>query len=161
MPIGLAASTNAVSVVINNNGTVIRGFIQIVATQPDIFSTTMDAGGNAIVFDITNPQNPINKTGVPIKVTSDDGSGAQVPTVLQISLTGVRFGTASTVTVTIGATNIVGASFSGPNLEMPGFDIVSVTLPAALAGAGDVPIIVRTTGANSRFDSPPHVIIAP
>lgn len=161
MPIGLTASGNALSVVINNNGTVIRGFIQIVSAQPDIFSTTMDAGGNAIVFDITNPQNPINKTGVPITVTSTDGSGAQVPTVLQITLTGVRFVTASNVTVTIGPTDIVGANFVGPNPEMPGYDIVNVTLPSSLAGAGDVPIIVKTLTANSRFESPPHVIIAP
>jgi hypothetical protein len=47
---------------------------------------------------------------------------------------------------------------------MPGFDIVTFTLPASLAGAGDVPIQVAfvrgTTSAVSRpADTAPHITI--
>ncbi len=160
MPLGTSGSS--ANVVINNNGIVVRGTITVTSAQPDIFSTTMDAGGNAIVFDVTNPLNPINKTGQPISVMSTDSGGNQVATVLQISLTGVRFVTAATVTVTIGTTDIVGATFVGSNPEMPGFDMVNVTLPSTLAGAGDVPIFVKTGGASSRpLESAPHVNISP
>jgi hypothetical protein len=40
----LGAATAPVSVVVNNNGTVIRGSF-IVSAQPDIFTSTMGAGG--------------------------------------------------------------------------------------------------------------------
>jgi uncharacterized protein (TIGR03437 family) len=156
MPIGLP--TGVATVVINNNGTVLRGFVVIVASQPDIFTTTNGPGGRAMVFNVTNP---INRMGEPFSVTSDDGTGNQVPTVLEIDLTGVRGATASGITVTIGTTDIV-ATFIASNPEMPGFDMVKVTLPASLAGAGDVPIIVRTSSATSRgTDTAPHITISP
>jgi hypothetical protein len=38
---------------------------------------------------------------------------------------------------------------------MPGFDVIQFKLPAALAGAGDVPIIVTVTRTIGTFTSRP------
>jgi hypothetical protein len=71
------------------------------------------------------------------------------------------------VTITIGTTAITGDAivFVGPNTQMPGFDIINFTLPAALAGAGNPTIVVTVTrsagfSALSRPDTTaPHIRI--
>ena len=65
-------------------------------------------------------------------------------------------GTAATVTVRIGTTDLSGASIIsfGPS-NTPGFDQVIVELPASLAGAGDVPVIVSATAGGTTFTSRP------
>lgn len=141
------------TVVINsrlNGGTQLRGFLQIVPGQPDLFN---DAGRAAIV----NVTNPAARTGEPFTVTSTDGSGATVPTVLEITLTGVRGATPAEIKVTIGTTEITGASILlvRPNLDMPGFDIINFTLPASLANSPDAPVVVTFTRASSVFSSRP------
>lgn len=168
VPVGL--TTGVKTVVVHTRlggGTQIRGSLLIVAAQPDIFTSTMDAGGRAAVLNVTNPMSP---TAEPFNVMSPDGSGNLVPTVLEINLTGVRSATAAEVKVSIvtssGTTDIMGAGILlvRPNREAPGFDIIRFTLPATLAGAGDVPIIVTITRANAAFvsrpaDTAPHITI--
>ncbi len=141
------------TVVVNsrlNGGTQLRGFLNIVGAQPDIFS---DMGRAAIV----NVTNPAARTGEPFTVTSVDGSGMTVPTVLEITLTGVRGVTPTEVKVTVGTTEITGASIVlvRPNLEMPGFDIINFTLPDSLANSLDVPVIVMVTRGTDVFSSRP------
>ena len=139
MPIGLTAGTLG-NVVVNildagaSTDTILRGLVQLIAAQPDIFTTTGDAGGRAAAI------NAANGTTEPFSVTTD---GA--PTVIQLSVTGVRFATTAEITVTVGTTAISGTAITAvmPNPEMPGFDIINFTLPASLAGAGDVPIQVQ------------------
>jgi uncharacterized protein (TIGR03437 family) len=148
MPISAAIGLGTVAVNINDTGsntdTALRGFVQIFSGQPDIFTTTNDAGGRAVVFNITNPS---ARTVEPFSVTSQDAGGNTVPTVLELNLTGVRLASTAEVTVTVGTTAISGASITlvKSNPEMPGFDIIDFTLPASLAGAGDVPIVVTFT----------------
>lgn len=161
VPIGLGPGV--VPVVINNNGNVFRGFVLIVAAQPDIFTSTNDAGGRAVVRNVTNPLTP---TMEPFTVKSLDSSGALVATVLEISLTGVRGATTTEVKVTVGTTDISPALFVGPNRQMPGFDIITFALPESLAGAGDVPIVVTVTRSGAAFTSrpatsAPHITISP
>ena len=105
VPIGLPANTapQSYAVVINNNGTVIRGLMVVVAAQPDIFTTTNGPGGRAVVCNVTNPATP-GCLGEPFKITSDDGTGTLVPTVLEIHLTGVRNSIPGAITATIGTT---------------------------------------------------------
>jgi uncharacterized protein (TIGR03437 family) len=147
MPISLAPGLGSVVVNINDTGantdTALHGFVQIVAGQPDIMTTTNDAGGRAVVFNVTNP---IMRLGEPFPVTSSDGSNT-VPTVLELNLTGVRLATKAEISITVGTTAISGDAIVlvKSNPEMPGFDIVNFTLPASLAGAGDVPIVVTFT----------------
>ncbi len=141
------------TVVVNsrlNGGTQLRGLLQIVPAQPDLFSV----GGRAAIVNVTNPA---ARTGEPFTVTSMDGSGMTVPTVLEITLTGVRGVTPAEVRVTVGTTDITGDSIVlvRPNLEMPGWDIINFRLPASLANSPNVPVVVTVTRATSVFSSRP------
>jgi uncharacterized protein (TIGR03437 family) len=148
MPISAPIGLGTVAVNINDAGantdTLLRGFVQIVSGQPDIFTSTNDAGGRAVVFNVTNPG---ARTVEPFSVTSQDAGGNTVPTVLELNLTGVRLASTAEITVTVGTTAISAASITlvKSNPEMPGFDIIDFTLPDTLAGAGDVPIVVTFT----------------
>ena len=149
----LGALPGVATVVINsrlNGGTQLRGLLNIVGAQPDLFS----AAGRAAIVNVTNPA---ARTGEPFTVTSVDGSGNTVPTVLEITLTGVRGVTPAEVKVTVGTTDITGASIVlvRPNLEMPGWDIINFTLPASLANSPDVPVVVTVTRGTSVFSSRP------
>src|SRR5439155_26486567 len=53
VPIGLTSGTYPI--VINNNGTVIRGLIAIVAAKPDIFTSANGPSGRTSVCNVTNP----------------------------------------------------------------------------------------------------------
>lgn len=150
MPPGL--NPGLANVVVNNNGTTFRGFVQILAAQPDIFTITTAFGSNrAAACNVTNSAAAC--VIEPFSVTSVDGTGATVPTVLEIQLTGVRNVVASEVTVRIGTTDITPATSVGPNTNMFGFDFVRIALPADLAGAGDVPVIITITRSGAVFQS--------
>jgi uncharacterized protein (TIGR03437 family) len=156
VPKGLAPGTDAI--VINTNGTVMRGLVAIVAAQPDIFTTTNGPGGRAVVCNVTNPATP-GCMGEPFNITSDDGTGTQVPTVLEIHLTGVRGNAASSITVTVGTTSITASRVI--TLDQPGFDEVDITLPSTV-DRGDLPIVVKVGSATSRpADTAPHITINP
>jgi len=156
MPITAAPGLGTVAVNVLNVGantdTALRGFVPIVTAQPDIFSSTDDALGDAIAFNVTNPNLRLLP---PFNVTSTDASGATVPTVVELNLTGIRLTLKSEFTITVGTTTISGDAIvlKQSNPEMPGFDIINFTLPASLAGAGEVPVIVtfaRVGGITSQ-----------
>lgn len=157
VPVGL--STGSYPIVINNNGTVIRGVLTIVSAQPDIFTSTNGPGGRAKVCNVTNPATPSSIClGEPFNVTSDDGTGTQVATKLRVFLTGVRGISASAISVTVGTTVIVpSAAFF---TDMPGTENVDFTLPSTV-DRGDVQIIVKVAAASSRptDQDPPHITI--
>ncbi|HEX8137142.1 MAG TPA: hypothetical protein VF544_06090 [Pyrinomonadaceae bacterium] len=142
VPVGLVAQTgtNTYPVVINNNGVVTRGTLQILGAQPDIFTTTMDAGGRAAVTTTDGLAEPFT-----------------APVVLRIMLTGVRGLTKAQLTVRIGSTDLTGAAIITDAVPVanatPGFYQVDVQVPASLAGAGDVPVIVTAT-TNSTTSRP-------
>jgi uncharacterized protein (TIGR03437 family) len=155
VPVGLAATTgtNTYPVVINNNGNLIRSTITILAAQPDIFTSTSDAGGRANATNITNST---PGTPEPFTVTTVNLSGQTVPTILQFTVTGVRNVTPSQVTVRIGTTDITGASILAVTpTTTPGMETINVQLPASLAGAGDVPVIISVTINSVTYTSRP------
>jgi uncharacterized protein (TIGR03437 family) len=168
VPPGLATSATAAPVVIFNNGTVIRASVLLNAVQPDVFTSTNAAGGRAAVVNVTNPC--IAAPGEPFAVTTTRPAGSgttgdctsgtteTAATRLLILVTGLRppSGTTATVTVRIGTTDLSGTSIIsfGPS-NTPGFDQVIVELPASLAGAGDVPVIVSATAGGTTFTSRP------
>lgn len=172
VPPGLLASATPAAVSIFNNGALVRTSLLLNAAQPDIFTSTNGPGGRAAVLNVTNPC--VAPPGEPFSVTTTrpagsgttgDCTSAQTETVatqLLIMLTGVRGVTAATaVTVRIGTTDIVGTADPasspvriGPS-NTPGFDQITVTLPATLAGAGDVPVIVTVTVGGTTFTSRP------
>jgi uncharacterized protein (TIGR03437 family) len=177
VPPGLASSATPQPVVIFNNGSLIRTSLLLNPVEPDIFTSTNGPGGRAAVLNITNPC--VAPSGEPFSVTTTRPTNSGLtgdctatttetaPTHLLIMLTGLRppAGQAATVTVTIGTTTLSGASIIGfrPSLT-PGFDQLEVELPATLAGAGDVPIVVSATVGSATFtsrpaDSAPHITI--
>jgi uncharacterized protein (TIGR03437 family) len=146
----LLSTLGVKTVAVANNATFLRGLVQITIAQPDIFTSTNDAGGRARAFNVTNP---LSRSMEPFNVTSPSGS-TSVATVLELNVTGVRFAARTEISVTVGTTVITGDGIVSvlPNPEMPGFDIINFTLPASLAGAGDVPVQVtftRGTGATA------------
>jgi len=163
VPLGLTARTDPYDVVINNNGSIIRTTLRVLVAQPDLFSQTNALGTNrALVFNVTNPG---VGTEEPFSVTTTfvNSSGQTVtqPTRLRIFLTGVRRITDnSQVTVRIGTTDIVGTTAATSPVtvspsDTPGTDQIDVVLPASLAGAGDVTVIVSVTVSGTTFTSRP------
>lgn len=164
MPIGLTpgVATVVINDQRNNNGTTFRGYVQIVASQPDIFTSTNDAGGTAWACNVTNSAaaGPPACIMGPFKVTSADSTGAQVPTVLELHLTGTRFALPAETKVSFvsgTATTDITPSVVGPNTNMFGFDFLKITLPASLAGSApiDYKIIVTVTKGTTAFTSRP------
>ena len=160
VPIGVPLGIQ--QVVINNNGRVFRGFLNVIAAQPDLFSSTGDAGGTVIACNVTNPSIGGCVPG-PFPLTSSNGT-ANVATVIEIHLTGVRGATAAETQVAIGTTNIVPSSVR-VNTNNFGFDLVTITLPSTLA-PGTYPVVVTFTRSGLVTTSrgtatAPTITIAP
>lgn len=157
MPVALA--TNVGTIAVNNRGTLFRGFVQIVVSQPDIFSSTNGADGIATACNVTNTAISGCVIG-PFKVTTADSTGTQVPTVLELHVTGLRLALASDTKVSFvnGTTTIdVTPSSVRPNTNMFGEDLITMTLPSTLAGMApiDYRIIVTVTKSGGTFTSRP------
>ena len=151
------------TVAIANGNTLLRAPLQIVPGQPDIFTTSNDEGGRAVAFNVTDP---MNRTLEPFSVTTTPPGGTAGPSIIELDVTGVRGAATSEITVTVGTTAITPIVSVQPNPEMPGWDLITFTLPASLAGAGDVPIQVTFTRVAPAFSAvsrpaatAPHITI--
>ncbi|HKU75350.1 MAG TPA: hypothetical protein VJR02_15675 [Pyrinomonadaceae bacterium] len=156
VPIGTPAGVRTVAINIldagANTDTLLRGLLQIISGQPDIFTFP---GNRAAALTTQGLAEPFN-------VTTEGNA-----TVISLSVTGVRSATVGEITVTVGTTAITGTSIISvrPNTNMPGFDIIDFALPASLAGAGDVPVQVTFTRTNGGTfvsrpaDSAPRITI--
>jgi uncharacterized protein (TIGR03437 family) len=166
VPPGLAAQTGTntypVTINIREAGGVrtVRGTLQVVAAQPDIFSSTNGAGGRAAVTNVTNPLLSVG-TSEPFTVTTtfvnSSGTSVTSPTLLRVVLTGVRGITKNNITVRLTKSDNTTVDLTGDAIprdpqatDMPGVFTLDFTLPATLAGAGDVSITVIASGASSR-----------
>jgi uncharacterized protein (TIGR03437 family) len=161
VPIGLSAANDGTvyPLVINNNGTVIKGNVTVVAARPDIFTAPAVSiptfpfnGIRTRIFNVTNTV-PIRE---PFTATTLKYRGSKrVPTVLRLYLTGVNNVNAGSFTIRIGSTTITSV-LSAATLREPGVYSVDFALPATINGTGDQPIVVSvTTGGvvyNSRLD---------
>lgn len=155
VPEGLSAGTSGATsypIVINNNGTVFRGSVTIVPARPDIFTTLIDPGpgGRARV------QNVVNRvpTGEPFNVTTVRlRGGRRVATVLRVYATGIfnASATPASYTVRIGSTTLISTTTAVQ--REPGVYSLDITLPAALAGSGDQPIVLTVTIGGQTFTS--------
>jgi len=150
VPQGLTidGSTNnsVYDVVINNNGTLIKGKVTIVPTRPDIFTDlpTPGPGGRARIFNATNA--PF-LNGEPFTVTTiKRRGGRRVATILRVYMTGVQNLLGSDFTIRIGDRTISGSNVIASSIiREPGVFSVDFILPPELNGAGDVPIVISTT----------------
>lgn len=154
--IASAISGTVFPLVINNNGTVMKSFVTIVPTRPDIFAKNnfVGPGGRTRSFNVTNTV----QTGEPFAVRTIKRKGNRlVPSVLRVYLTGVESVTSSIVEVRI-RDSIIGSANIRSNAVLidPGFYTLDFELPPALVGAGDQPIVitVRVNGISfsSRLD---------
>lgn len=154
-------STYPVTINIRDGATVrtVRTTLQVVAAQPDIFSSTGGASGRAAVTNVTNP---MLSTGTPepftVTTTFVGTSGSvTAPTKLRLVLTGVRGVARSAITVRLTKSDNTTVDLTGdaiptdPQLtDMPGISTLDFVLPATLAGAGDVAVTVIVSGVSSR-----------
>src|SRR5260370_37104713 len=104
-----------------------------------IINNPSGPGGRAVVCNVTNPATP-GCLGEPFKITSDDGTGTLVPTVLEIHLTGVRNSPPAAITATIGTTAILATR----NIvtDPPGFDEIDIILPATVNTGPNLTLVV-------------------
>ncbi len=171
VPMGLsidATTNNSVyDVVINNNGTQIKGKITIVPSRPDIFTKlpTPGPGGRAKIFNATNA--PF-LNGEPFTVTTiRRRGGRRVPTVLRVHLTGVQNLLNTNFSIKIGSQPAITGSqaiISNAILVAPGEFRIDFLLPPGLNNAGDVPIIISTmvngvTYVSRLDDTAPRLLI--
>ncbi|MFN2482173.1 MAG: hypothetical protein ABR554_12020, partial [Pyrinomonadaceae bacterium] len=149
-----AAATYAVVITVRDGATVrtVRTVLQVVAAQPDIFTTTNGAGGRAAVTNVTNP---LLSTGTPepftVTTTYTNSAGTSVTeaTKLRLVLTGVRGVARSTITVRLTKSDNTTVDITGDAIptdpqatDMPGVFTLDFRLPATLANAGDVAVTV-------------------
>ncbi len=149
--------------VINFNGTVVRGEITFVPARPDIFAIeNFGPGGRADMLNITNrvhTREPFTVNSILIR------GGRRVPTRFRIRVTGMKGVSTALLSFRIGPLNAAGANLlAGPEDESPGVQIIEFNMPPELNEAGDVPVtldvIVGTTQFSSRLpDTAPRVRI--
>jgi len=153
VPAGLSAGATQANlpVVINNQGTVIKGFITLVPARPDIFNDTGGPGGRAQASNVTNrvhTTEPFTVQTVKIK------GGVKVPSVLRLRLTGVHNTTSANFNIRIGDVTIAGTAVrTGGLLVEPGVYTVDFELPATLNLAGDRPIVVTIVAGSASWSS--------
>lgn len=142
-------------VVINNNGTVIKGKITIVPSRPDIFTNlpTPSPFGRARIFNATNA--PFLNSEPFTVTTIKRRGGRRVATVLRVHLTGVQSLLNTDFSIRIGDRTITGSQFiiSEAKLIAPGEFTIDFTLPVELNNAGDQPIVISTTVNGVTYTS--------
>lgn len=145
-----AAAGTVYPIVINDNGTVIKGSITVVLTRPDIFTFSPVPGpnGRARIFNATNrvlTTEPFTVRTVKIK------GGVRVATVFRLFLTGVEGAAAANFVIRAG--NQTATPITGAVLREPGVYSVDFTLPATAIGAGDVPVVITITVGGVTYQS--------
>jgi uncharacterized protein (TIGR03437 family) len=152
VPPGL--SIGKLPLVVNANGTIFRSTIDIVATRPDIFRSDGVAAplGRSRIFNSTNrvlQPEPFTVTSIRLR------GGGRRQTRVRLFLTGVQFVPAAVLSIRVGNQTISGASIltAATDTTQPGVQTIDFLLPAALNGAGDVPIVVTVTVGSNTFSS--------
>lgn len=139
--------------VIHNNGTELKTMVTLVPAQPDVFNTAgaLGPGGRVKAFNVTNTVH----TTEPFAVRTIRRRGNMlVPTVLRVYVTGIvpQITPPGGINVRIGNSIIPGVR-TGPVLVEPGVYYIDFELPAALAGAGDQPLVVYIILNDVTFSS--------
>ena len=162
-----AAAGTSYQVVINNNGTVIKGNLTIVPTRPDIFTDLPVPGpfGRALAFNVTNRVH----TTEPFTVSTVRVRGGRlVPSVIRLRMTGIANIPVGSgiIEVRIGSVTIAGADIlTGSSIVEPGVYTFDFRLPQTLRMAGDQPIVVTvrltdgTTFTSRLDDTAPRISI--
>lgn len=148
--VGSAVEGTGYTMVINNNGVVMRHTITIVPARPDIFNKegTFGPGGRAKLVNVTNTV----FTTEPFAVRTIKRRGNQlVSSILRITVTGVANMPAALVSVRIRDITLPAAS--APVKIEPGVYTFDFALSDSLRGAGDQPIVVIVNIGGTTFTS--------
>jgi uncharacterized protein (TIGR03437 family) len=147
VPGGIPSGTATVSI------GAVSGPVTVSPAAPGLFS--LGASGAAAALAVRVPNGQTTQTAVP---TFDCSSGTcvSVPIVIDdrstvyVSLygTGIR-GAASSTTCTVGGVQAP-VIFAGPQSQYPGLDQVNISIPPALAGRGEVDVVVTSGGVASN-----------
>jgi uncharacterized protein (TIGR03437 family) len=144
---------NALVTVKSGDGSTHTGPVLIADVEPAVF--TLNAAGlvaGAIVRATDAGQSNEN-------IYSLDGSNNVIPSPVDVSkgqvflvfyATGIRRAPQSKVSVSIGGVSVP-VAYSGAQGADTGLDQVNVTLPASLAGRGDVPLILSVNGRQANI----------
>ncbi|HEV2882185.1 MAG TPA: Ig-like domain-containing protein [Pyrinomonadaceae bacterium] len=128
-------------VVRNHDGQESRAFVAVSPAAPGVFTESGDGSGASVALDaqtfLRSPFDPVD--------------AANRPRRLIIFATGVRG--AQSIAVTVGGRVLVVENIL-PSPDLPGLDEIHVLLSRSLAGAGDVPLVVR---ADGRESNPTHI----
>lgn len=132
VPAGTAAGVATVTVAAG--GSSVTGSLNVVATYPNLFMT--NASGLAAGYAIT-------ASGVYLSLTQPIPAGSL------LVLAGSGLGSATSATATMGgvSANVV---YAGAEGTYPGLDQYNIAIPASLAGAGNVDVIVIAAGLPSN-----------
>ena len=138
-----AKPADLAEVVINNNGTNIRGRVRILDAAAGIFTTSGDGNGTARVqCGKVNTDGSITFTNPPCSVGTE-----AAPNIIRIFGTGWRF--ADSVVLKINDVELektyVGGQPGTGGALIPGIDMIDAKLKPELAGKTDVDAIVTTT----------------
>ncbi len=145
VPAGVAPA-NLVEVIVNNNGTVSRGRVNVLQSSPGVFTTTGDGNGRASVqCGRPNPDGSITYTDPPCAVGTEAN-----PFILRVFGTGWRF--ADAVSIRIGDVGLI-PTFVGPQPNALGVDLIDVRLATSLARVTDVDVIVDTMAGSTTKSS--------
>lgn len=135
-----------VEVVINNNGTNVRGRVTTLDASAGIFTTTGDGNGRARAqCGKVNTDGSITFTNPPCAVGTE-----AAPNIIRIVGTGWRF--ADKVVLKIGDETLenvfAGGQPNGSGGTVPGIDMIDAKLKPALGGKTDVDVIITTTAKS-------------
>jgi hypothetical protein len=70
-------------------------------------------------------------------------------TALELDATGIRHAVAAHMKVTVGGVDVP-VTYAGPQGLSAGLDRVEVPLPAAVAGSGEIPVVLMVSGRQSN-----------
>lgn len=155
VPPAIASATTGtvLPIVINNNGTLMKSWVTIVPTRPDIFAKdgNVGPGGRAKAFNATN--SILTTEPFAIK-TVRRRSDLLVPSVIRLYLTGIENVSPSVVNIRVRDAIVLGSNVrSNAVLVEPGIYTLDFELPSQIFGAGDQPIVVTVTVDGVAFTS--------
>jgi uncharacterized protein (TIGR03437 family) len=159
IPPGTAAGLATVTVV-NADGVISTGTIQVAAVEPGLFAANADGQGLAAALVLR--VKPDGSRSYEDVFTRDAGTGRLVARPLEFGAddlylelygTGVRHRSAeANVGVKIGGTNAVDAPvlYAGAAPGYVGLDQVNIQLPRSLAGRGEVDLVLTVDGKSAN-----------
>lgn len=147
IPTGLASGAGTVTIA--TGGKTITSKINIQATYPNLFMVNPSALAAATVTRVHNAATTVEQV-----YSVSNGSVVSNPITLNgdvvyLTLYGSGLGSATGATVTIGGVAAT-VSYAGPQSTYQGLDQYNVLVPASLAGAGKVDIVVTAGGKASN-----------